>query len=140
MDRKYFNQVISLTEAQLLEKMFPSCELVNFNEKTKQIQLIKEPEEIAMLRKASEISDIGNEAVKKALSERHPQKKFTEDEIAGIGTLAMRKAGSNYEWTFTGSQEIGVRSSQAHHEKGLGNASKNTCRSRLCLNNLKMKN
>ncbi|MHA1804538.1 MAG: M24 family metallopeptidase [Promethearchaeota archaeon] len=99
-------QLISLTEARLLEKMFPGCELVDFNEKTERIQLIKEPEEIAMLRKASEITDIGHEAVKKALSERPPQKKFTENEIAGIGTLAMRKAGSNYEWTFTGNQEI----------------------------------
>ena len=100
-------QMLSYTEAELLKKVFPGCELVDFNEKTERIQFVKEPEEIAMLRKASEITDVGQEAVKKALSERPSGKVFTENEIAGIGTLAMRKAGSNYEWTFTGSQEIG---------------------------------
>jgi len=100
-------QMLSYTEAELLKKVFPGCKLVDFNEKTERIQFIKEPEEIAMLRKASEITDIGQIAVKKELSERAPGKIFTENEIAGIGTLAMRKAGSSYEWTFTGNQEIG---------------------------------
>ena len=100
-------QMLSYTEAELLKKIFPGCKLVDFNMKTERIQFIKEPEEIAMLRKASEITDIGQIAVKKELSERAPGKIFTENEIAGIGTLAMRKAGSSYEWTFTGNQEIG---------------------------------
>ncbi|MFX1589478.1 MAG: M24 family metallopeptidase [Promethearchaeota archaeon] len=100
-------QMLSYTEAELLKKMFPGCELVDFNHKTERIQFIKEPAEIEMLRKASEITDIGQATVKKALEERSIEKKFTENEIAGIGTLAMRKAGSNYEWTFTGNQEIG---------------------------------
>ncbi|TXT64708.1 MAG: hypothetical protein BAJALOKI1v1_530016 [Promethearchaeota archaeon] len=100
-------QLLSYTEAKLLKKVFPGCKLVDFNEKTERIQLIKEPEEIEMLRKASEITDIGQTAVKEELQERPPKKIFTENEIAGIGTLAMRKAGSNYEWTFTGNQEIG---------------------------------
>lgn len=100
-------QTFSYTEAELLRKSFPGCEFIDFNEKTERIQFIKEPEEISMLKKASEITDIGQLAVKRALSERPEGKKFTENEIAGIGTLAMRKAGSNYEWTFTGSQEIG---------------------------------
>jgi Xaa-Pro aminopeptidase len=100
-------QMLSYSEAQLLKQVFPGCELINFNDKTERIQFIKEPEEIAMLRKASEITDIGQLAVKKTLSERPEGKIFTENEIAGIGTLAMRTAGSNYEWTFTGSQEIG---------------------------------
>ncbi|NVM17755.1 MAG: aminopeptidase P family protein [Candidatus Lokiarchaeota archaeon] len=100
-------QMLSYSEAQLLKQIFPGCELIDFNEKTERIQFIKEPEEIAMLRKASEITDIGQLKVKNALSERSEGKVFTENEIAGIGTLAMRKAGSNYEWTFTGSQEIG---------------------------------
>ncbi len=100
-------QMLSYTEAILLKKIFPGCELVDFNDKTEEIQLIKEPEEIEMLKKASEITDIGQAAVKKALEERKPDKMFTENEIAGIGTLAMRRAGSNYEWTFTGNEEIG---------------------------------
>jgi Xaa-Pro dipeptidase len=100
-------QMLSYTEAQLLKQVFPGCELIDFNEKTERIQFIKEPEEIAMLRKASEITDIGQSAVKSALQDRPKGKMFTENEIAGIGTLAMRTAGSNYEWTFTGSQEIG---------------------------------
>ncbi len=100
-------QLLSYTEAQLLKKVFPGCELVDFNDKTERIQLIKEPEEIEMLKKASEITDVGQAAVKKELQERPPGKVFTENEIAGIGTLAMRKAGSNYEWTFTGNEEIG---------------------------------
>lgn len=100
-------QMLSYTEAELLKKVFPGCEFIDFNEKTERIQFIKEPEEIAMLRKASDITDIGQKAVKRALTERSQGKVFTENEIAGIGTLAMRKAGSNYEWTFTGNQEIG---------------------------------
>ena len=100
-------QMLSYSEAQLLKQVFPGCELIDFNEKTERIQFIKEPEEIAMLRKASEITDIGQLAVKNTLSARPEGKVFTENEIAGIGTLAMRIAGSNYEWTFTGSQEIG---------------------------------
>ena len=99
-------QMLSYTEAELLKKVFPGCELIDFNEKTERIQFIKEPEEIAMLRKASEITDIGQAAVKKALIEAPKGKTFTENEIAGIGTLAMRKAGSSYEWTFTGNEEI----------------------------------
>ncbi|MFW9867839.1 MAG: M24 family metallopeptidase [Candidatus Thorarchaeota archaeon] len=100
-------QMISHTEVELLKQVFPGCKLVDFNEKTERIQFIKEPAEIAMLRKASEITDIGQSSVKNALIERSDNKEFTENEIAGIGTLAMRKAGSNYEWTFTGNQEIG---------------------------------
>lgn len=99
-------QMLSYTEAELLKKMFPGCKLIDFNDKTERIQFIKEPEEIEMLRKASEITDIGQVAVKEALQDRAQGKKFTENEIAGIGTLAMRKAGSNYEWTFTGNEEI----------------------------------
>ncbi len=100
-------QMLNYTEAELLKQVFPGCDLVDFNEKTEQIQLIKEPEEIEMLRKASKITDVGQKAVKQALMERPEGKIFTENEIAGIGTLAMRRDGSNYEWTFTGNQEIG---------------------------------
>ncbi|MHA2391942.1 MAG: M24 family metallopeptidase [Promethearchaeota archaeon] len=100
-------QLLSFTEAELLKKIFPGSSLIDFNDKTERIQFIKEPEEIAMLRKASKITDIGQSTVKQALRDRPQGKKFTENEIAGLGTLAMRKAGSNYEWTFTGSQEIG---------------------------------
>jgi len=100
-------QMLTYTESELLKKIFPGCELVDFNDKTERIQFIKEPEEIAMLRKASEITDIGQQAVKKALSQRPTGKTFTENEIAGIGTLAMREAGSNWEWTFTGGEEVG---------------------------------
>jgi Xaa-Pro aminopeptidase len=99
-------QLLSYSEAEMLKTIFPGCNLIDFNPKTERIQFIKEPEEIAMLRKASKITDIGQAFVKKTLSERPPGKVFTENEIAGIGTLAMRKAGSNYEWTFTGNQEI----------------------------------
>ena len=31
---------------------------------------------------------------------------MTETEISGIATYAMRKAGSEFEWTFTGGNEI----------------------------------
>ncbi|MHA1385649.1 MAG: M24 family metallopeptidase [Candidatus Helarchaeota archaeon] len=99
--------MLQYTEAELIKKVFPGCEFVDFNEKIEEIQFIKEPEEIAMLRKASAITDIGQAAVKKALGERPAGKVFTENEIAGIGTKAMRDAGSNWEWTFTGAEEIG---------------------------------
>jgi Xaa-Pro aminopeptidase len=100
-------QMLSFSESESLKKMFPGCELIDFNDKTERIQLIKEAEEIRALRKASEITDIGQAIVKKELENRPIDKIFTENEIAGIGTKAMRNAGSNYEWTFTGNQEIG---------------------------------
>jgi Xaa-Pro aminopeptidase len=100
-------QMLSYTESEYLKKMFPGCQLIDFNDKTERIQLIKEPEEIEALRKASYITDIGQAAVKKELENRSVGKVYTENEIAGIGTKAMRDAGSNYEWTFTGNQEIG---------------------------------
>ena len=100
-------QMLSYTESEYLKRMFPGCELIDFNDKTEKIQLIKEPEEIDALKKASEITDIGQAAVKKELENRPVDKVYTENEIAGIGTKAMRDAGSNYEWTFTGNQEIG---------------------------------
>jgi Xaa-Pro aminopeptidase len=100
-------QMLSYTESEYLKKMFPGCQLIDFNDKTERIQLIKEPEEIEALRKASYITDIGQAAVKNELENRSVGKVYTENEIAGIGTKAMRDAGSNYEWTFTGNQEIG---------------------------------
>jgi Xaa-Pro aminopeptidase len=100
-------QMLSYSESESLKKMFPGCELIDFNGKTERIQLIKEAEEIKALRKASEITDIGQAAVKTELENRSIDKSFTENESAGIGTKAMRNAGSNYEWTFTGNQEIG---------------------------------
>ncbi|MFW9949514.1 MAG: aminopeptidase P family N-terminal domain-containing protein, partial [Candidatus Thorarchaeota archaeon] len=80
-------QMLSYTEGELLKRVFPECELVDFNPKTEQIQLIKEPEEIEMLRRASKITDIGQLAVKEELHKRPSGKQFTENEIAGIGTM-----------------------------------------------------
>ncbi|MHA1331486.1 MAG: M24 family metallopeptidase, partial [Candidatus Hodarchaeales archaeon] len=63
--------------------------------------MYKEPGEINRFRKASDIVDIGHKAVLDQLEIGQ-----TETEIAGIAEYAMRKAGSEWAWSFTGGNEI----------------------------------
>ena len=83
----------------------PGCELVNAHEIIDKLQMIKEPGLINRFRKASCIVDIGHEAVLNEIKDGG-WKGMTETEIAGIAAHAMRKAGSVWEWSFTGGNEI----------------------------------
>lgn len=88
-----------------LRDAMPDCELVNAHEIVDRLQMIKEPGLINRFREASRIVDVGHEAVFSEIK-HGGWKGMTETEIAGIAALAMRRAGSVWEWSFTGGNEI----------------------------------
>ncbi|MHA2294661.1 MAG: M24 family metallopeptidase [Candidatus Hodarchaeales archaeon] len=92
---------LTTEEYNAIAKRLPKAELVNSIDIIDKISMYKEPGEIARFRKASEIVDIGHEAVHDEL-----EVGMTETEIAGIAEQAMRKAGSVWAWSFTGGNEI----------------------------------
>ncbi|MEA4884025.1 MAG: hypothetical protein VB144_10310 [Clostridia bacterium] len=65
--------------------------------------LIKDEGTINRFREASRCADIGHEAVRAALANGGWRGKT---EIAGIAEHAMRKAGSEWAWSFTAGNEI----------------------------------
>jgi len=83
----------------------PDAELVNAHTIVDRLALIKDAGTINRFREASRIVDEGHRAVFEALS-NGGYKGMTETVIAGIAALAMRKEGSEWEWSFTGGNEI----------------------------------
>lgn len=83
----------------------PECELVNAHSIIDRLAMIKDQGTVNRFRAASRIVDIGHQAVRDAL-ENGGWKTMTETEIAGLAAYAMRKAGSEWEWSFTGGNEI----------------------------------
>jgi Xaa-Pro aminopeptidase len=79
--------------------------LVNVHAIIDRLSLIKDEGTINRFRRASRIVDEGHKAVKEAIS-NGGWKGMTETEVAGIAALAMRRAGSVWEWSFTGGNEI----------------------------------
>jgi Xaa-Pro aminopeptidase len=96
---------ITKYEWDALAAALPGFELVNAHECVDQLQLIKDSGTIARFREASRMVDEGQKAARAAL-EDGGWKGMTETEIAGIGALAMRRAGSVSEWNFAGLNEI----------------------------------
>ena len=83
----------------------PDARLVNAHDILDMLAMIKDPGTINRFREASRIVDLGHQAVYEAIKDGGYQG-MTETEISGIATYAMRKAGSEFEWTFTGGNEI----------------------------------
>jgi len=79
--------------------------LMNAHDLVDRLSLVKDAGTIARFREASRIVDVGHQAVFEALRDGG-WKGRTETEIAGLAALAMRKAGSEWEWSFTGGNEI----------------------------------
>ncbi len=92
-------------EYQAFSKALPGCELVNAHTIVDCLAMIKDSGTINRFKKASEIVDIGHQAVYEAL-QNGGWKGMTETEIAGLAAYAMRKHGSEWEWSFTGGNEI----------------------------------
>lgn len=92
-------------EYESFRAALPGFELVNSHDIVDRLALIKDEGTINRFREASKIVDIGHRAVRDAIS-NGGWKGMTETEIAGIAALAMRKAGSVWEWSFTGGNEI----------------------------------
>ena len=92
-------------EYERLREAFPAAELVNAHTLIDRLAMIKDEGTINRFREASRIVDVGHEAVFEALRDGG-YRGMTETEIAGIAAHAMRKAGSEWEWSFTGGNEI----------------------------------
>jgi len=96
---------ITQFEYEGFKSALSDCELVNAHYIIDRLSLIKDEGTINRFREASRIVDVGHKAVKDALA-NGGWKGMTETEIAGIAALAMRRAGSVWEWSFTGGNEI----------------------------------
>ncbi len=89
------------SEYEILREAFPQATFENATHLLNEIFIIKDEAEIESFRRAAEICDLGLEAVLKEL-----RVGMTETEVAGIAEYAMRRAGSELNWSFTGGQEI----------------------------------
>jgi Xaa-Pro aminopeptidase len=92
-------------EYERLREALPEVLFVNAHTLIDRLATIKDEGTINRFREASRIVDVGHEAVFEALQDGG-YRGMTETEIAGIATHAMRKAGSEWEWSFTGGNEI----------------------------------
>ena len=92
-------------EYNAFKAAMPDCEFVNAHEIIDRLQMIKDIGTINRFREASRIVDVGHEAVLAAIKDGG-WKGMTESEVGGIAALAMRRAGSVWEWSFTGGNEI----------------------------------
>lgn len=96
---------ITQYEYEKYSSAIANCELVNAHTIIDSLAMIKDGGTINRFKEASRIVDIGHEAVYQALK-NGGWKGMTETEIAGLAGYAMRKAGSEFEWSFTGGNEI----------------------------------
>ena len=92
-------------EYDKLAEALPDVELVNAHDIVDELSMIKDKGTMNRFREASRIVDIGHQAVYEAIK-GGGWKGMTETEIAGLDAYAMRKAGSEFEWSFTGGNEI----------------------------------
>ena len=96
---------ITQYEYERLTAALPDARFVNAHGIVDRLSLIKDPGTINRFREASRIVDIGHRAVYEAIKDGGYER-MTETEIAGLAAHAMRKAGSEWEWSFTGGNEI----------------------------------
>jgi Xaa-Pro aminopeptidase len=92
-------------EYECLKAALPGAGFRNLHEIVDRLSLIKDEGTINRFREASRIVDVGHQEVYKAII-NGGYKGMTETEIAGLAAYAMRKAGSEWEWSFTGGNEI----------------------------------
>ncbi len=96
---------ITQYEYECLKDALPQAHFRNAHEIVDRLSLIKDEGTINRFREASRIVDIGHQEVNMAIVDGG-YKGMTETEIAGLAAYAMRKAGSEWEWSFTGGNEI----------------------------------
>jgi Xaa-Pro dipeptidase len=92
---------ITLYEYEQLKERFPQATLTNAVGLMDRFTLVKEAEEIKLMRQATALVDAAHEAVRDEL-----RVGISEKQIAGIAEYVMREKGSQFAWTFTGGQEI----------------------------------
>jgi Xaa-Pro dipeptidase len=101
------------TEYEMLLRDLPKAKFVNACGVLDRVSAIKEPGEVALMKRAAAICDGAHEVVKEEL-----RPGLTELEIAGIGELAMRQLGSEFHWPITGSNEIASGERTAYGQCG----------------------
>lgn len=92
-------------EYERFHAALPGSTLVNAYDIIDRVSLVKDQGTINRFREASRIVDVGHKAVFEAIRDGG-WKGMTETEIGGLAAYAMRKAGSEFEWSFTGGNEI----------------------------------
>ncbi len=92
---------ITHEEYQILERACPKARISNITHQIDRHMLLKEPEQIQLMRQATALCDTAQETLRERV---HPG--MTETEIAGIAEQVLRDRGSEFAWTFTGGQEI----------------------------------
>jgi Xaa-Pro aminopeptidase len=92
-------------EYERLTAALPEAQFLNAHDIVDRLSLIKDKGTINRFRAASRIVDIGHRVVYEIIKDGG-YRGMTETEIAGLATYAMRKAGSEWEWSFTGGNEI----------------------------------
>ncbi|MBK5092324.1 MAG: aminopeptidase P family protein [Actinobacteria bacterium] len=92
---------ITLYEYEQLKERFPGAGFKNAAELMDRFTLVKEPEEIKLMRQATALVDTAHEEVRDVL-----RVGISEKQIAGVAESTMRELGSQFAWTFTGGQEI----------------------------------
>lgn len=93
---------VTLAEHEALRAALPEANWMNAQDVMARITLIKEDEEVKLMRQATAICDHAHEVVRQEL-----RVGMTEKQVAGVAEQALREAGSEFPWTFTGGQEIG---------------------------------
>jgi len=90
------------SEFAVLNEKLPEAHLDNAVPWTEEVLSIKDQDEIARLRKAAQIADIGMAAAMEAL-----RPGVTENAVAGEVERAIRLAGSEWAWSGTQGTEVG---------------------------------
>jgi len=96
---------LTLFEYERFQAAMPGARFVNAHEIVDRLALIKDAGTINRFREAGRQVDMGHQAVYEAIR-NGGFKGMTETEIGGLAAYAMRKAGSEWEWSFTGGNEI----------------------------------
>jgi Xaa-Pro aminopeptidase len=96
---------LSHYEYECLAAALPDAHFVNAHDIVDRLSLVKDQGTINRFREASRIVDAGHQAVFDAIRDGG-YAGMTETEIAGLAACAMRRAGSEWEWSFTGGNEI----------------------------------
>ncbi|MCP4224904.1 MAG: aminopeptidase P family protein [Actinomycetia bacterium] len=92
---------ITRGEYEDLQGALPEATLIDGHKIVDRLTMVKEDAEVSLMRQAAAIVDCGQDAVAQSL-----RPGMSEKQIAGVAEKAMRDAGSEFAWTFTGGQEI----------------------------------
>jgi Xaa-Pro dipeptidase len=92
---------ITHAEYQEMVNGLPNGNFVDSYKIMDELTLVKEEEEVRLMRQATAIVDCAHMELREVLKAG-----MSEKQVAGIAEKIMRDAGSEFAWTFTGGQEI----------------------------------